>query len=48
MASPGIVVAGLVAPILAGGTVAIGHAAGGDLVVGPEADLDVAAVLGGP
>jgi len=48
LASPGIVVAGLVAPILAGGTVAIGPAATGDLVVGPEADLDAAAVLGGP
>jgi len=44
---PGTVAAGLVAPILAGATMALGPDADGDIVVGgPDADVDPAAVLG--
>ncbi len=46
-ARPGTVAAGLVAPILAGGTIAIGEGAAGDVVVGgPDGDVNPSAVLG--
>jgi hypothetical protein len=46
LADPGIVVAGLVAPIRAGSTVAIGPGTDGDLSLGgPESDVEVTAVL---
>lgn len=42
---PGTVTAGLVAPIVAGGTTAIGPATGADLVVGPDGDVNPDGVL---
>ena len=48
LSSPGAVVAGLVAPVLAGATAVIGTEGGADLVVGgPDDDVDAAAVLDG-
>jgi len=44
-ADPGVVAAGLVAPIVAGGTVAVGSAARSDVVVGPDGDVDPETVL---
>ncbi|PSQ33724.1 acetyl-CoA synthetase [Halobacteriales archaeon QS_9_70_65] len=44
-ADPGVVAAGLVAPIVAGGTVAVGSAARSDVVVGPGGDVDPETVL---
>lgn len=47
-AQPGTVVAGLVAPILSGGTVEIGPGAAGDVTVGgPDGDVDPGIDLGG-
>jgi hypothetical protein len=44
---PGVVVAGLVGPILGGGTVAVGPGADGDVIVGgPDADVTASAWLG--
>ena len=44
-ASPGTVAAGLVAPVIAGGTVVVGPGADADLVVGgPDDDVDAAAL----
>jgi len=46
-AVPGVVAAGLVAPIVAGGTVVVGPGAEGDLVVGgPNSDIAVGTLLG--
>ncbi len=45
-ADPGVVAAGLVAPVVAGGTVAVGSAADSDVVVGPDGDVDPETVLG--
>ncbi|MCY4732273.1 hypothetical protein KY092_17105 [Natronomonas gomsonensis] len=45
--APGVVTAGLVAPIVAGGTVVVGPGAEGDLVVGgPNSDIAVGTLLG--
>lgn len=45
-AHPGTVVAGVVAPVLSGGTVDIGPGSAGDVVVGgPDGDVDPPAVL---
>lgn len=45
--APGVVAAGLVAPIVAGGTVVVGPEAEGDLVVGgPNSDIAVETLLG--
>lgn len=47
-ADPGVVAAGLVAPVVAGGTVAVGPGADGDVVVGEGSEVDAAALAPEP